>query len=208
MGDVNVNGWVCVVCDIVKRAWESIETLPPQVFNQMPTVHEQVHPESDLHSAGAPQKCPPTILYLLLQTLFSTVELFVCLFFHLNHGNSDPSVETATGINSISDEEFLFWPMAHRQSRLWANHHLQLEQFLSRFNDLTKKIIMDTDCQKGEKFSEMCPTILFYPFTQLFPMDYFHPQGGDHVGAWNAQLHAILARYTLDNKVDVADKPF
>lgn len=38
-GNLNVNGWVwvCVVCDIVKRVWESIEThdSPPQVFNPM-----------------------------------------------------------------------------------------------------------------------------------------------------------------------------
>lgn len=141
MGDVNVNGWVwvCVVCDIVKCVWESIEThdLPPQVFNR-PTVHEQVHPESDLHSAGALQQgptCPPTILYLLprlCSVLFKLFFFSFCFFFFFdeNYGNSDQSVKTAPGINLISDEGLLFWPMAHRKSRLWANHHLQLEKFL------------------------------------------------------------------------------
>ncbi len=59
-GDVNVSGWVwvCVVCDIVKRVWERIKTqdLPPQVFNQTPNSLKQVHPERDLHSAGALHK--------------------------------------------------------------------------------------------------------------------------------------------------------
>lgn len=73
-------------------------------------------------------KCPPTILYLFTETLFIAVTLFPFFFFiFLNHGNSDPSVKTSPGINSISDEGFLF----EKQSRLWANHHLQ---------KLTKKI--------------------------------------------------------------------
>lgn len=174
MGDVNVSGWVCVVCDIVKRVWERIEThdLSPQVVSRRPT--EQVHPESDLHSAGAPQKgpkCPPTIVYLSLR--LCSVLLHYLFSFSVNHGNSDPSVKTAPGINSISDEGFLFWPMARRQSRLSANHHLQLEKFLFTFNDLTKKNLFFNWTQTAGVSGDVpSHTITFHPlilYGTLFP---------------------------------------
>lgn len=74
-----------------------------------PAVHEQVHPESDLHSAGAPiegANVSTNNSFLFTETSVSTVTLFMCSF-SLNHGNSDPSVKTAPGINSTANEEFL-----------------------------------------------------------------------------------------------------
>lgn len=141
MGDVNVNGWVwvCVACDIVKRVWESIQThdLPPQVFNQTPDSLWASAPRERLAlcrctSAGANVSANNSLPFT--KTLFCTVTclffFFFFFFFQENYGNSDLSVKTAPGISLISDEGLLFWPMAHRQSRLWADHQLQLEKFL------------------------------------------------------------------------------
>lgn len=124
MGDVNVNGWVwvCVARDIVKRVWESIEThdLPPQVFNQTPHSSWESAPRERLAlcwctSDGAKASTNNSLPFYLFHYLWFS--------FSLNHGNSDLSVETAPGINSISDMKgSLFWPMVHKRSRLWAHH--------------------------------------------------------------------------------------
>lgn len=86
-----------------------------------PTIHEQVHPESDLHSAGAlhgGRKCPPTILdFLLRRVQYCYSNCFIS--FSLNHGNSDLSAKTrAKRIMSEST------PLAYKFT----------------FHDLTKKI--------------------------------------------------------------------
>lgn len=78
--------------------------------------------------------------------------LLHCFSFSLTHGNSNPSVKTAPGFNSISDEGLLFWPTAHRQSSLWANHHLQLEKLNNRW-------------------ARPCYSL----WMSIFPNNYFHP---------------------------------
>lgn len=62
-----------------------------------------MHPEGDLHSAGALQ-CPPTILFIYY---WLCSELLHYLFtFPLNHGNSDPVTLHLASIQS--NEGFLY----------------------------------------------------------------------------------------------------
>lgn len=143
--------------------------------------------------------CSVILHYLCLSFFFSSS--FFCAFF-LTMATFTCQSEPH---NSISDEVILFWPMTHRQSRLWANRHIQLEKFISPCNNLTKNGMNDAGCQKEKVFWDVCVQPhdhIFSPWYYL--MDgYFRSnylQGCDCDGTW---LHATLAQYKLHYKVDV-----
>lgn len=61
----------------------------------------------------------------------------LCVVFLWTMASLIPQSKLHRWINSISDEGFLLRTNPDRNSRLWSNHHLQLQKFLSHENDLT-----------------------------------------------------------------------
>lgn len=179
MGDVNVNGWVwvCVVCDLVKRVWESIEThdLPPHVFKiRRWTVGA---PRERLALCRCPFRRSQSVHQQFFTLYWDSVQsrCSVILFFFFLYTMAT-LIQTSPGIDSVSNEWALLWPLAHRQRRLWANRHLHWNEMpltFEWFNKIIMECVRLPECGVG--FSEMCRAPLSYTVT-ITLLDNFCPK--------------------------------
>lgn len=123
-GDVNVIGWVwvCVVCGIVKRLWESFGTHLRRFLNG--TSKRTQRATCTLQRALRWDNASANNSLNYTESLFNTVMLFMFFFSSVLHGNSDLSVKTSPNIRSVSDQDFIAL-----RAGLWANHLLHDSRF-------------------------------------------------------------------------------
>lgn len=166
MGDVNVSGWVCVVCDIVKRVWESIKThdLPPPVFNQTPDHSWTSAPRERLalcRSTSQGAKASTNNSWLLTETCSVLLLYLFCFFFF---------------------KPWQLWSVSQNTGkRDYELINTSSLKICFAFYDLTNKQLLtpQTDV-KGRRFLNVCPAIISLPYTMddCFPNSYFPPTEG------------------------------
>lgn len=161
MEDVNVNGWVwvCVVCDLVKRVWESIEThdSPLHVF------------KTRRWTIGAPRErlalcwCPVRRSQSAHQQFFTlywdSVQSRCSVVFTFSPFLSTMAtlIQTSARISSVSNERAPIWPLAHEQRRPWAPLLWERPLTFQWFNEIIMECVRLPECGVG--FSKMCQEI-------------------------------------------------